>query len=68
MTTEVKPNFILITSMVDGYGYFKKKYIGYSKEEAEYEFQIEVEEMEAFARQGNNNPHKQYEREIDFQK
>lgn len=68
MTVEVKPNFILITSMVDGYGYFKKKYIGYTKEEAEYEFGLEVEEMEAFARKGKNNPHIPYEREIDFQK
>ena len=51
MTTEITPGFILITSMVDGYGYFKKKYIGYTKEEAEYLFKTEVEEMESFARQ-----------------
>ena len=54
MTVEIKPNFILITSMVDGYGYFKKKYIGFSKEEAEYSFRLEVEEMEAFARQATH--------------
>lgn len=54
MTTEVKPGFILISSMVDGYGYFKKKYIGYTKQEAEYEFGLEVEEMEAFARQATH--------------
>ena len=54
MTTEITPGFILITSMVDGYGYFKKKYIGYTKEEAEYSFSLEVEEMEAFARQATH--------------
>lgn len=54
MTVEVKPNFILISAMVDGYGYFKKKYIGYSKDEAEEMFKLEVEEMEAFARQRNH--------------
>lgn len=66
MTVEINPGFILIYSMVDGYGYFKKKYIGYTKEEAEYEFQLEVEEMEKFAKQ--SSPHREYEREIDFQK
>lgn len=54
MTVEVKPNFILISSMVDGYGYFKKKYIGYSIQEAKDLFEMEVEEMEAFARQATH--------------
>lgn len=68
MTTEIKPNFILITSMVDGYGYFTKKYIGYTKEEAEQEFILEVEAMESFARNAATSPHIPYEKIVDFQK